>query len=103
MTKLEKKQVIGLLSCLILAVFCIYLYRYTMLKDTKKTCAVFVEYNIGGGNTQKVFKFNLRNEIIRAFVTYTESIKIGDTVCIEYSIQNPEVIKVIGQDCRGCE
>lgn len=73
-----------------------------MLRNTKETFAVFVEYNIGGGVTQKYFSFKTENgEEYKSSVVYTEKLNIGDTVWIEYSLSNPKVIRVIDKDFRA--
>jgi len=97
MDRIEKKQVIGLLSVVIIAILSIYFYRHLMLKNTEETFAVFVEKNVGVGITQKKFSFKtIENEIVISSVVYSRKINIGDTVWIEYSISNPNVIRVLG-------
>lgn len=96
MNKIQITQVIGLFGLVILTIVGIHLYRDTMLQNTDETFAVFVEPNVGVGITQKKFKFQTRSgELVEASVVYKESIDVGDTVWIEYSIENPSVIKVL--------
>lgn len=101
MNKVRNRNVIWLLLTIFIVIIGIHLYRFKMLKETNKTFAVFVEYNIGGGNTQKFFTFQTAsNEKIKAAVTFTEKLEIGDTVWIEYSLSYPKVIKVIDKDYK---
>lgn len=100
MRKAEKIQIFGLVGSLILVMALLHFYRNWSLQKTERAVGVFVEYNIGVGITQKYFKFKMKNgQEHKSSVVYTESLEIGDSVLLEYSISDPNIIKVLDGGC----
>lgn len=99
MNKIQKTQLIGLLTFIVVTISGIYIYKYFMLSDTNETFAIFKGRNVGVGITQKYFEYKTDNgKLVKASVVYKEELEEGDTVWIEYSILNPSVIRVLDKD-----
>ena len=72
-----------------------------MFKNTSETYAVFTEYNIGVGVTQKYFKFKTKQgKECKSSVVYVDNLNIGDTVWIKYSIDDTQIIEVLDKDYK---
>ncbi len=96
MSKKEIFTFFGLLSFVLCLIFGRHLYRKYNLLKTKKTYAIYVEKNVGVGITQKYFLFSLENgKKQKSSALFSQELDIGDTVWINYSIENPNVIEVI--------
>jgi hypothetical protein len=99
--KTEKIQLIGLLAALVLIIAGIHIYKFIALRNTEETFAVYTESNIGVGVTQKYFSFKtLKGKEFKSSVVFTEKLNIGDTVWIEYSTFDEDVIEVIDIDYK---
>jgi hypothetical protein len=93
----DLKQIIGLVLGIASIFGLMYLYRFWAIKDYIETTAVYVD----NGRSQKRFEFTLENGAKNeAWADFKPKLDIGDTVWIQYSTFNSDVIEVIDLDYK---